>query len=454
LLNDPRVFKPLKVCTKGISFLLQSGLIPPPKTAYEDIYILGVGDKATVSTIKGEVDVKFVHNFPFFNSNRLSSNEMQPDEELLLSMLAEATISRCDASKPTFLFHSAGKDSNTIALALSEVGWQTNVTLVTHKSKGKADESQISAAIAKKLGFRHTVLHEVDRLHDRHLNEIGLYFRNAPFPCTDNVAVAYPLYAQQLPELKQSNIIDGGGNDCYMMTPPSSRSLRYWKITKHTHKISFLRNCISSESPITPLLRTPAEKCGMSGLSFFDTRNIFPEAINVYEFWRNESYIRDDWDLIDFRTDILTTITAAEVHIRKARNFADSIDSNLVLPFANSKVANYFASMPECHVFSREKNKNKIILRNLLKSRVGIDSDKIGKMEYSYDSRQLIIENLKFFVAEICSCKLWSQFEIEKLTARLVSNIEQANSLLQSSCAIIYRLFTISAWHNRCLYCN
>jgi len=454
LLNDCRVPKPLQVCNKGVSFLLQSGLVPPPNTVYENIYILGVGDKAKIEIKNDRVEVDFFHNFPFFNAKRLTPEEMCPNEELILNMLAEATISRCDSSRPSFLFHSAGKDSNTIALALADAGWQDNVTLVTHKSKGKADESELSAAIARKLGFKHQVLNEVDKLGYEHKNEMDLYFRNAPFPCTDNVAVAYPLYACQLPALKQSNIIDGGGNDCHMMTPPSVRSKKYWSITKHSHKANFLRNFVRSESSILPLIRTPAEKCGMSGLSFLDSKSILKDAVNVYDFWCNESSIRSNWDLIDFRTDILTTITAAEVHIRKARNFADSINSNLILPFANPNVAKYFALMPESYIFCRETSKNKLILREILKKRVGIDSDMIGKMEYSYDSKKLVVENLSFFVEEICSCKLWNQKHINYLVARLSANIENSSKLLQPSCAVIYRLFTISAWYNRCHYCN
>ena len=51
LLNDDRIPKPLKVNMDGISFLLQSGAVPPPKTVYENIYILGIGYKANISSI-------------------------------------------------------------------------------------------------------------------------------------------------------------------------------------------------------------------------------------------------------------------------------------------------------------------------------------------------------------------------------------------------------------------
>ena len=141
LFDDKRIPKPLKESNEGISFLLQSGVVPPPKTSYQNIYILGIGDTAKIATVNGKIEVIFEHKFPF-----------KPNADLILQMLAEATINRIDKSKPSFLFHSSGKDSNSIALALAEAGWQDKVTLITHKSKGMADESKISEKIAKQLG--------------------------------------------------------------------------------------------------------------------------------------------------------------------------------------------------------------------------------------------------------------------------------------------------------------
>jgi asparagine synthase (glutamine-hydrolysing) len=409
LLNDSRVPKPLKVSNEGLSFLLQSGVVPPPKTAYQDIYILGIGDKAKVSTVNGKIDIQFSHVFPFLNANRLAADEMQADEDLILQLLAEATISRIDQSKPSFLFHSAGKDSNSIALALAEAGWQDKVTLITHKSKGQADESEISARIAKHLGFKHLILHEVDQLKAEHKQAIEEYFVNIPFPCIDSVALAYPLYAQQLPELKNANLIDGGGNDSYMMTPPDNRQKKIITLSKFTHRASILRRFVSSESLISSLIRTPAEWCGMSGLSFADIKMLFAGAVDVYPHWKKESDLRKNWDLFDFKTSILTPVVASEVHIRKARNFAEYVNSNFILPFANQKVAEYFAKMPEAYLYNRKSLKNKIILRKILKKRIGLDSDLIGKMGYTHDFMSLLEIELDSVVKEINSCGFWKK---------------------------------------------
>ncbi len=452
ILDDARVPKPLKVSDEGISFLLQSGVVPPPKTAYQDIYIVGIGDTAEVATANGKVEVAFKHKFPFMNANRLHADDMQPDEDLILQMLAEATISRIDESKPSYLFHSAGKDSNSIALALAEAGWQNKVTLITHKSKGAADESEISAKVAKQLGFKHQILHEVDQLQISHKQAIDEYFINAPFPCTDNVTLAYPLYAEQIPELKGANIIDGGGNDSHMMTPPSQRELKVLPLSKLTSKFSFVRQFTSSESLFNPLLRTPAEWCGMGGLSLKDANHIFANNQSVYPYWSGESCLRKDWDLFDFKTDILTTVTAAELHIRKARNFAGSINSNLILPFANQQVAEYFAKMPEAYLFDRKQLKNKLILRALLKNRMVLDSDVIGKMGFSYDAKSLVLQNWNYMTEEIYGCTLWHELGVVKILNRLHMRMRGKGWGAKSSSYCVYRIYLISAWYNNNQY--
>lgn len=454
LLDEHRVPKPLKLSNEGLSFLLQSGVVPPPKTAYEDIYILGIGDQAKVLTINGKIEIEFSHDFPFMNDNRLLTSEMQPDEDLILQMLAEATISRIDESKPSFLFHSAGKDSNSIALALAEAGWQDKVTLITHKSKGMADESEISAKIANHLGFRHQVLYEVDELKVDHKQAIDSYFINAPFPSTDNVTLAYPLYAQQLPELKGANIIDGGGNDSHMMTPPTQRELKTFALSKVTHHASYLRYFFKSESLLSPLVRTSAEWFGMSGLSFADTQKIFLESMNVYSHWQQESQLRKDWDLFDFKTDIYSTRTIAEVHIRKARNFSDSIHSNLILPFASQQVAEYFAKMPEEYLFDRKTLKNKLILRKILKERNVVDSDAIGKMGWNYDSSSIVLQNWAWMFEEIQQCELWDQSGIEEVAYRMKNRMNGSGWGSAASARLLYRLFLVSAWYKNNKYLN
>lgn len=454
LLNDGRVKKPLEVNYNALSFILQSNVVPPPLTIYKNIFIVGLGDTVSITTKNSRINLDFSHKFPFLNKNRTSSEGMQPDEDFILKILAESVDERVDHSKPSFLFHSAGKDSNSIALALAEAGWQDRFTLITHQLNGEADESEISACIARKLGFKHQIVHGAGRLNDDDKNLVIRYFSDAPFPCTDKAAMPYSLYATQIPLLKNANIIDGGGNDSYMSIPPARRELSIMQVARFTHHLSFLRPFVNSESRWVPLLKTPAERCGMGGFSYSDTRKIIKDSVNVYSHWKKESRAIKELDLFDFKTSILTSVVASELHIRKVRNFSDAISANLILPFSNERVAKYFYGMPESYLFDRKLLKNKLILRQMLLKRMGLDSDRIGKKGFSYDSEEFVSKNLNWVYSEIISCPLWINEGVRSVINRFSDEIFLNNKKSKIISDLIYKIFLISSWHNNCKYIN
>ncbi|SOU39733.1 hypothetical protein [Pseudoalteromonas carrageenovora] len=455
LLDDSRVEKPLKVSNKGVSFLLQSSVIPPPLTAYQNVFIIGIGDTARIETVDGKVKINFSHGFPFAAEKRESlASYKEPNYDEILKILADETINKLDKTKKTFLFHSAGKDSNSVALALAEAGFQENVTLVTHRSKGNLDESVVSEQIAEKLGFSHQILHEVDTLQDEHLDFINDYFAKAPLPCVDNLCLAYPLYAKQLPELFNANIIFGDGNDSHMISPPSAKDSLKTKVSNFTSRFSFFRKFIDSENKYSSLLRTPAEWFGQSGFSLKDSRKVFPNTVSTYSYWRKESNLRKSWDLFYFKSDIYSTRVISEKMIRKLFNFSDYLGAQIVLPFATKRVAEYFGKMPEQYLFDRQTFKNKLILRDLLKDKLNLDSDEIGKMGWSYDTKAIVNNNWHIITAEISQCSLWDHSEVDRIILRLKNSMDKDTKYSQLSCRLIYRLYLLSMWKNKCRYLN
>ncbi|EAW28586.1 hypothetical protein ATW7_18260 [Alteromonadales bacterium TW-7] len=455
LLNDEKVEKPLKVSNEGLSFLLQSGVVPPPLTAYENIFILGIGDSVKVQTYNNEIVMKFEHNFPFMSDKREGKEAIsEPKHEDILNLLVEETVKRIDPNKKTYLFHSAGKDSNSIVLALSEAGIKDNITLVTHRSKGNLDESIISEKIAKQLGFSHQVLHEIDELKEEHLVFIKKYFKESPFPCVDNLCLAYPLYSMQIPELVSANIIFGDGNDSHMISPPSPKDGLFINILQFTSKFSFLRNFIESESHLNVPLRTPSEWFGSSGFSLKDSNKIYPEGISVYPYWSAESKKRRKWDLFYFKSDIYSTRVISEKMMRKLFNFSTYLNANIVLPFAAKRVAKYFSKVTENHLFDRKTFKNKMILRDILKERMNLDSDEIGKMGWSYDTISIVLNNWDLVTKEIYDCSLWERDEVEKIIHRLRKTVDRKGKYSEFSCVLIYRLYLLSMWKNKCKYLN
>lgn len=446
---------PFTVNSDGISFLLQSDVIPPPLTAYKELFILGIGDSVSIYSESGKVHMDFKHEFPFLNHSRNAKSTA--DKDCLLKMLSQATEMRLDESKETFLFHSAGKDSNSIAIALSLYAnekTKDSLTLVTHRSKGDADESQISKGIADSLGFKHIILEEIDFLEEKHLSEIDNYFKKSSFPCTDNICLAYPLYSYQLPKLKNANIIFGDGNDSHMASPPTIRQIRFAKLANLFSKASLFRKILKSESVFHPFLRTSAEWFGPTGFTYCDASKFYPNVMSVYSYWNRESNLRKTWDVVDFKSDIYSTRIISEKMIRKLFNFGESIGSDIVLPFANKEIALYFSQLPEHYVFNRETMTNKPILREILAEHISIDSDNIGKMGWSYDIESLVKNNWDYFLKEINECTLWKQSELEKIINRLNVSIYSSKRYSSFSTRLFYRVFLISCWHNKCELLN
>lgn len=450
LLDMKEVIKPLEVTSEGISFLLQSGVVPLPKTVYKNIFIVGVGDTAVAKTVNDKIEIDFSHKFPFFNKDR--DEEVDIDEEYILEILAEATISKMEKEKPTYLFHSAGKDSNSIAIALAEAGYQDKVTCISHQSKGEKDESEISRKIATKLGFKHQKIYEPKKLEKEQLDSINHYFENVPLPCMDNVALAYPLYATQI-EFNNTNMIDGGGNDIYMGYIPNKLEYDRQKTFSKFSKLRPIIGNLSSGTRCDIATSTRAEwASGLFGVTYGDTKKILINANNVYSFWNKESEKRYDWDYLDVKADIRSFAIESDQFQRKARNFADSYSINLIHPFANQKVAQYFSKLPEKYLFDRKEFKNKLILRKILKERIELDSDKLGKMAYEFDFYSILMMMKKDVDTEILSCKLWNNEGIEKVLNNLYKKINSNHRLAGRIKALVQRLYLLSAWYNKNKY--
>lgn len=449
LLSDERVGKPLEVSEEGVSFLLQSGVVPPPRTIYRNIFVVGIGVSVVVRPVADRFELEFSYVFPFNNASRKSPDAEAPDEALILELLAKAVVDQVDSSRPSFLFHSAGKDSNMIALALAEAGWQSRVTLITQKSLGPADESLISRDIAARLGFRHFIMEPSSSIESWPNDEISNYFSLAPFPCTDDVSMAYPLYAVQIPELKGANIIDGMGNDVYIGHVPTAAEFNKQKYSKYLAALNLVSRKMRSEGILYRVSKYRAEHVGIGGLSDKDASEIYPGFTAVRGYWHS---IDDGRDYLDLRSMVRGGIIDQEIFIRKVRNFCDAYGSRLVLPWASQSVAEYFARLPEEWVFDRRRLKNKIVLREILKNRISLDSDKVGKRGFSFDKDDVIDRRWPWVYQQIAACELWNGRGVINLSRRLkrVADINGRPSLVARS--LLNRLLLISLWHTNSRY--
>lgn len=448
ILNDSRIKNKLKVSSSGISFLLQNGVIPSPYTIYENLYILQVGDSLKIK----EKDLKlcFQHEFPYSDLKRKEVVNFEEKSLEFLQLIAEETNEQLDKSihSNNFLFHSAGKDSNSIALALAESGDQNKVSLITQKSKGKADESEISKGIAKKLGFKHIVLNEISNLSLAHKSHVENYFKKMPLPVVDSVTLAYPLYHYQNSDLANSNMIFGDGNDGYLYSLPSQREKLLYNFSSLNFMSGIFRNSLRSESIFSPLQKEKLELFGLDGLNDFDSNKIYQDFKSTRNFWKKEASKSKNHNITEMKSDIYATKVITGRMIRKLQNFCDVYESNLVMPFTSSRMTNFFEELPLNLIYNDKSNTNKVFLRELLKNKLDLDSDKIGKMGWTFDVGGIIISNLSWIKSEVFECNLWNAKQADELINRFLVTAKSKKKYSKFSAKMIYRIFLISLWYN------
>ncbi|MEZ4484955.1 MAG: hypothetical protein R2864_10300 [Syntrophotaleaceae bacterium] len=454
LLNCNKISRPLRVSEFAVSFVLQKGVIPPPFTIYKNIYILSVGDEARIESSGNNIRISFSHKFPFRKGAVLNKNSGILDISSILESLVNATQDRLKKNRPAFLFHSAGKDSNLLAVALAEAGLQAGYTLVTLRSNLANDESDISKKIAKYLGFKHVVLNEpsgLDRVDVKYLNQ---YFGTVPFPVFDKVSLAYPLYLRQLPQLEGSNVVDGGGNDAYLgMLPRPFIRFAFRTSTVRSWFRPIVEKYFFSTSSLNPATATKFDWVGFYGLTSRDSTTIYPQTVNLNDYINGQMIQREGWDDYDFFTDILTTIIASESHIRKFRNGASMWNANPVLPYTNESVVECMQRVPDFEMLDRKLGKNKLFIRNYLRESIGLDSDEIGKISYPFDSWPMIKSIQDAVENEIYNCGLFSS-KIKKLYRKILFQSRLNNLRGARARNIYHRMYILSSWFNQSKYIN
>jgi len=445
ILNHEDVIKPLKVSEEGISFLLQSGVVPLPKTMYENIFIISIGTTATIKVNQNQIKIDFDFNFPFLNKDRGSE---KPDKDKILDLLAEATISRIDKSKKTYLFHSAGKDSNMIALALHKAKYKEDITLVTYKSQDETkDESAISKSIADKLNFKHKILNLPTQLNKDNYKNIENYFIDIPFLTVDNATLAYPLYSSQI-DFHNTNIIDGTGNDVYMGYVPSKNEYLKQGLLSNTPFKQLISSFITSENIFNSFIKTRIEWSGLNGFSFYDSSKIY-DSFNIKNILSSLSNINSPY--MDFRTQQIINFESSKVE-QKIRNFIFLQNGKLIFPFKDKELVKYIFSIDKQYLFNEKEFKNKLIFRDILKAELDLDSDKLGKKGYAFDYWKILVLMGDKVRDEILSCKLWDNKEIKILIDRLYLNLQKKPKRASKIKSLIHRLYLISAWYNHNKY--
>ena len=447
LFASPKVEKPLEVSEEGISFLLQSGVVPTPYTIFKNLFVLSIGDEVEIKR-EGEykLNLSFSHRYYYFHCFR--EKEGKPDTNTFLELIKEALSKRVLRERDIFLFHSAGKDSNILALALAESDFKDKTLCITLKGPSHKDESSIAKELAKRMGLKHYIFELPEKITPTHIDFLREYFKNMLLPCTDGVSLVYPFYAMKF-NFKGSYLIDGSGVDVFAGHIPRRIEFERQRIFS---KFSFLRP-LAERLPTGNFLQsitlTKSEWVGLSGFTFSDTKSVFPQARSVHSFWKEEDKKRKNWDYFDLKGDIWATYVEYGNVMRKVRILAEFSEANLIFPFTDEKVALYLAKLPEKELFDRRNFQNKLFFRKILKEKLDYEADKPRKFSYPADIFSLIMKMEDYVKEELFSCSLWEKKGLSALLKRLLKEVSSKDgSISKRAKNLLIRLFLLSAWYN------
>ena len=177
-----------------------------------------------------------------------------------------------------------------------------------------------------------------------------------------------------------------------MMSPPSFRDALGINLNR-IFNLSFVTNYVSSESPINQLTRTPYEWARMSGFSKKDIMPIYRDTRSVRKLWRAFYEKTPNKSPIDIKSHSYACFIIYEVYIRKFRQFADYTSSQLLMPFFDNHVSELICNLKFEHIVDKRNRRNKPIFRDILKQRLNVDSDRIGKKGYHLNTFKFILQN-------------------------------------------------------------
>lgn len=421
----------------AISHLLHDGFVPPPRTAYRDVFAISVDLSARLIGS----DIVFERDFPYMN--RRSPGTGRPSTRVLLDHLAAGTRAACKGRRDVMLMLSSGLDSTSVAVAAKEAG-RDDVLCVTYGESEGDFEVNFARGTCERLGLRHQA-HILD-VHSKAVQaDLLSYAATVPEPCTDPALTACisPIARFAAPG---AVVLDGSGSDYYFWRPPQRTDLmKTWLGLGRIGAIGQLRPLIPMHYRRERILATPLELLLLNGawLRFWETRKFYPDAVNTHDYWLKEFQNGCPYDREEMQHCLKMVYMGPAAFMMKTRNAALAAEAVARFPWSNNTVADYCFSLPESSRFDRRRRKSKTIVRQMLSETIGYNDKAVGKRHFSFGKHDFLRHHLSFCRDEILSCALWSR-DIETtfndLVQMLVRGRQTDNALLS--------LLMVSLWHN------
>ncbi|MFM5622907.1 hypothetical protein ACET8H_01790 [Aeromonas veronii] len=296
------------------------------------------------------------------------------DPSKIMDELIAALRRNLDGSKEPILLLSDGKDSMSLALALSKMNLHCKTLTLLRKN-----DDSLKKVVEEKCALMGHIPYFIE------IDEIINSFDHALFmkscrlmknPVLDQGMIFFLggldlFFEKEKIDPNTCQLIDGLGNDEHLGYLPS-KSQRHsfiiskfglWKFNKFLPRF------------VNWYIRSPAESQGdLSAIScFFGFKNSYD--LNSYF---SKIKIKSDAEYIDFRAFSRGSFHDHQCMIGKTKVAAYAHGADIIYPWTDSILANYCFNLPSEHKFDFNALKNKLILRRVLQDELSWKQEKRG----------------------------------------------------------------------------
>lgn len=431
-----------KVSLLSINFLLRNHTIPSPYSIHENIFSLTYGDKVIIN--KKNKDIKFYNSFPYFEKNSKENTTMT--NEKLITLLSNSLSEQLDFDKESMLMLSAGKDSSSIAIALSEMEQKHKTFALTINSGFDTDEGNIASDIAKKLGLKHEIVN-VNKKDSIDEETLLNFYKDSSSVVTDFAQIPYLIALNKYKHKNDLQIIDGSGSDVYVGHLPNKNGVikNKFPVIRNSILQNFVPNFTKSNLRKFNFINQYKSERFLEGLELDQieiNKILKTEPHLVDNFWKNLDSEFAKHDLIDHKNFIRGRFLDTYTYTGKIKLATSFFGFNYILPWCNEDLIQNYFNLAIHKKYSKTQLINKIPVRKLIEDRLGLDLDKIGKRAFLFDKEVFFFSHKKFIINQILNCKIWDK-NIEKFIKFLERNNDYNNLIV---------LFNISAWFNNTKY--
>lgn len=433
----------LRIDEVALSHLLHDGFVPLPRTIFQGVHALGIGDRATVTGHGADVELELTVDFPYLQ--RRSAADQTPDPERLLRLLC-TSLERALAPYPSaVLMLSSGLDSVPLALAAAEIGRAADITALTFDQHGSG-EGEVAATFARRFGLRHVALRFPQGSRDV-ADLMEEFFTSADQPCCDPATLAYAATLRQA-GVRGMPILDGSGSDVYLGEIPTRRN----QMLDPLHRlpdpwIGPLRAALPFWSPLNKVVSSRCEKTFVDEyhLRYQETRSFFAGSVDTSVLWRRQDRELADLDFTDLTQCIAMRHVDANCGMLKARLAAATRGGTAVFPWCDPDVISYCFNLPDIWKRGNRSWGNKPLVREMLRRYADYDAvTQRKKVIFSFHLPDFLRTNKALVEHEVRSSPLWAR-SVRETLAMLWRTLDDNRS---GTAVALHTLFCVSAWLN------